>query len=300
MTHVRRWLIALGVAIVAGGLMSDVASASTVRTVGIGQNVTIAYKATGHGRPLVMIPGSGMAMDLWDPLFIGRLAKHHRVIVFDPRGVGLSTGSVASLTVTQMADDTARLIRALHLDHPDVLGWSMGGFIAEKLVLRHPDSLRRLVLASSDAGGTQAIRASPDILAIDELVTLGQASLEQILGLLFPPEGIEAGGAWLTRYLSQPGCCEVIAPETAQAQVDAINLWYEPGNGVYGRLPSVGARTLVTDGREDIDVPIANASMLAARIPHSRLAVFAHSGHAFLFQFPLRVVDRIDLFLRAG
>ena len=102
--------------------MSDVASASTVRTVGIGQNVTIADKATGHGRPLVMIPGSGMAMDLWDPLFIGRLAKHHRVIVFDPRGVGLSTGSVALLTVTQMADDTARLIRALHLDHPDVLG----------------------------------------------------------------------------------------------------------------------------------------------------------------------------------
>src|SRR6476620_7442914 len=212
----RRGLLLL-LAVAAAGIWPGVAEASTVRFVDVGQ-IRLAYRVSGEGRPLVLIPGSGMAMDVWDPLFLRRLSQRHRVIVFDPRGVGLSSGVGTTRTIQQMGDDTARLIQVLRLHHPDVMGWSMGGFVAEKLAVRHPRLIRRLVLASSDAGGSHAIRASAAVLALDEKVTLGQASLDQILALLFPPEGLQAGQMWLQRIFSQPDCCETIPAETAVQQ----------------------------------------------------------------------------------
>jgi pimeloyl-ACP methyl ester carboxylesterase len=285
--------------VAAASIWSGTASARNVRFVDLGQ-IHVAYRVSGHGRPLVLISGSGMAMDVWDPLLIKRLSRHRRVIVLDPRGVGLSSGAGTTLTIQEMADDTARLIRALHLgDRADVMGWSMGGFVAEKLVIRHPRLVRRLVLASSDAGGSHAIRASAAIQALDEQVTLGQASLDQILSLLFPPEGLQAGQAWLQRIFSQPGCCETVSHDIAVQQVSAGHLWLARHHGVYFRLPTIRQPTLVMDGAKDVDVPIANAHMLARGIPDTHLAIFAHAGHAFLFQYPLRVADRVNAFLNS-
>ena len=107
------------------------------------------WRAAGSGRPLVLIPGYGLTAAEWDPDLVTRLAANRRVIVFDNRGVATSSGSVRRLSITQMANDTANLIRALRLGRPDVLGWSMGGYIAQELALRHPRSLRRLVLAGT-------------------------------------------------------------------------------------------------------------------------------------------------------
>jgi pimeloyl-ACP methyl ester carboxylesterase len=294
----RGGLLLILMAVAAAGSWPGAAEASSVRFVDVGQ-IRMAYRVSGEGRPLVLIPGSGMAMDVWDPLFVRRLSQRHRVIVFDPRGVGLSSGAGTTLTIQRMGDDTAGLIRALHLDHPDVMGWSMGGFVAEKLAVRHPRLARRLVLASSDAGGSHAIRATAAVLALDEKVTLGQASLDQILSLLFPPEGLQAGGAWLQRVFSQPGCCETVPTETAVQQIAAEDLWYAQRHGVYSRLPTIRQMTLVMDGKKDIDVPIANAHMLANRICNAQLKIFHHAGHAFLFQYPIRVADRVATFLQS-
>jgi len=174
----------------------------------------------------------------------------------------------------------------------------MGGFVAEKLAVRHPRLVRRLVLASSDVGGSHAIRASAEVLALDEKVTLGQASLDEILSLLFPPEGLTAGQMWLQRIFSQPGCCETVSTEAAVQQIAAEDVWYAPHHGVYSGLASLPQPTFVIDGQKDIDVPIANAHMIAHRIPHAQLKIFHHAGHAFLFQYPIRVADRVDTFLR--
>lgn len=294
----RRGLLLILLMVAAAGIWPGAAEASSVRFVDVG-HIRMAYRVSGEGRPLVLIPGSGMAMDVWDPVFVRRLSQHHRVIVFDPRGVGLSSGVGMRLTIQRMGDDTARLIRALRLDHPDVMGWSMGGFVAEKLVVRHPRLIRRLVLASTDAGGSHAIRASAAVQELDDQVTLGQASLDQILSLLFPPEGLQAGVAWLQRIFGQPGCCETVPPATAVQQVAAERLWFRPRHGVYSRLPTIHQITLVIDGNKDIDVPIANAHMLANRIPNAQLKIFYHAGHAFLFQYPNRVADRVNTFLQA-
>ena len=141
------------------------------RTVQVG-NISLAYRSFGHGRPLVLIQGSGAAMDVWDPLMIAGLAAERRVIVFDYRGVGGSTDDPSvPMTIDLLAQDTAGLIKALHLRRADVLGWSLGGYVAQRLVELHPERVRRLVLVSTDPGGPNAVLASADVLALDARVT---------------------------------------------------------------------------------------------------------------------------------
>ncbi len=300
-----RAVVATAVAVVVGISAGNVARATpkdtSVHTVQVG-NISIAYREVGHGRPLVLIQGSGAAMDVWDPLMIATLAEHHRVIEFDNRGVGFSTDDPSQpMTIDLLADDTAGLIRALHLGRPDVLGWSLGGFIAEELATRHPKLVRRLVLVSSDPGGTHAVQAPPDVLALDAKVTLGRATLEEILSLLFPPEGLNAGLAWLNRYLSQPACCESVSYETGVRQLDAeYSSWYTPTGGVWDALPGLRPETLVMAGLEDIDVPVQNARLLAARIPDATLRLFPHTGHGLPLQRPVAVAHAVDRFLHAG
>jgi pimeloyl-ACP methyl ester carboxylesterase len=287
------------VALPAGNVARATPKAASVHTVQVG-NISIAYREIGHGRPLVLIQGSGAAMDVWDPLMIATLAQHHRVIEFDNRGVGFSIDDPSQpMTIDRLADDTAGVIRALHLGRPDVLGWSLGGFIAEDLAVRDPQLVRRLVLVSSDPGGTHAVQAAADVLALDARVTLGQATLDEILNLLFPPEGLNAGLAWLDRYFSQPGCCEPVAYETGLRQLEAEDGWYTRDGGVWENLPDLRSETLVLAGLKDIDVPVQNARLLAGRIPGATLRLFAHTGHGLPLQRPIAVATAVDRFLRA-
>ena len=102
-------------------------------------DVKLAYYMRGQGKPLLMINGFISTMSLWDPLLVEDLAKHHQLIFFDNRGVGLSTDTPENkTTIPQMADDTAGLIKALGLQKPDILGWSMGARLAQQLLIRHP------------------------------------------------------------------------------------------------------------------------------------------------------------------
>ena len=116
--------------------------------------VDFAYRAIGSGRPLVLIDGLEATMSSeWDPAVLAQLVAHHRVVLYDHRGVGLSRGDVSSMTVAQLSDDAAALIHALHLSAPDVWGQSLGGDVAEDLVVRHPTAVRRVVLTGASAGG---------------------------------------------------------------------------------------------------------------------------------------------------
>jgi pimeloyl-ACP methyl ester carboxylesterase len=274
------------------------ASISTkVRTVHVG-NIDLAYREFGHGSPLVLIQGSGAAMDVWDARMLRLLAHRHRVVIFDNRGVGSSTDDPAtSMTMQLLADDTAGLIRKLHLGRPDVLGWSLGGFIAEELALRHPALVNRLILISSDPGGRRAVRADPSILELDARVTLGQATLDEILYLLFPPSGLDAGIDWLNRYFTQPNCCEAVPYETGLRQLAGEDAWYLQGGGVDGSLSRIRSRTLVMAGRQDLDVPVSNTVFLAREIPHATRRIFMDAGHGLPLQRPSAVARAVNRFL---
>jgi pimeloyl-ACP methyl ester carboxylesterase len=258
-----------------------------VRTVASGK-IRIAYRATGTGRPLLLINGSGSTLDTWDPALLDALRPGHRLIVFDPRGLGATTDVAGNrLTVEQMADDAAGLLGALHIRHADVLGWSLGGFVAQEVAIRHAELVRRLVLASSSAGGRHATKATPDVTAIDEKTTIGPAVPDEFLPILFPPAAQDAGGAWIGRLLAQPGgCCEVYSQAAGRRQVAATRRWYAATGGDESRLGRIAAPTLIAAGALDEDVPAANAQLLHRRIKRSQLKLYADAGHAFLMQHP--------------
>ncbi len=116
----------------------------------------VGYRELGSGPPLLLIMGLGGTMDNWSPSFVDALAAHHKVVVFDHAGVGKTAAISPPLTITRMADQTSALISALHLGPTSVLGWSMGGMIAQALAVLHPSQVSRLVLAATPAGTTPA------------------------------------------------------------------------------------------------------------------------------------------------
>ncbi len=251
---------------------------------------TLAYRVINpevEGRPLMLICGYGFTMAEWDPVFVERLAEGRKVILFDNRGIGRSSGPVKGLTIRTMAKDTAGLIRALKLRRPDVLGWSMGGYIAQELALDSPRRVHRLILASTDPGSPRALEASPSVVAT---LTKPDLTPQDLLPILFPADQQAAGVAFLQAVGSQPNLTAAdfsTPPETLNEQELAnAQRWYRRGGGVYKRLPELRERTLIGYGTQDVIVPPGNAKLLAKRIPHRTLMRVPDAGHAFLFQDP--------------
>ena len=131
---------------------------------------------------------------------------------------------------------------------------------------------------------------------MDARVTTGQASIDEILSLLFPPDQLAAGQAWLERYLSQPGCCEIVSPDTATRQIDAIHAG-QLGPGAWADLDHIHLPTLVLSGALDVDVPAVNAQLIADRIPNAVPISFEDAGHGLPLQEPAVVAGLIDGFL---
>jgi pimeloyl-ACP methyl ester carboxylesterase len=263
----------------------------------------LGYRVAGSGRPLVLIAGSSNTMAEWDPRLLDELAASRTVIVFDNRGVGTSTGDVSDLTVREMARDTAQLIEQVAGRRVDVLGWSMGGYVAQELAIRAPQLVRRLVLASTDCGGPDTVGPTPRALRI---LTSPSATVEQRLSILFPRNRQGAAAAWSAAVGQafaaagyQPSSAFTVAPDVAEAQVEAAGpRWLGAGKGTCARLPRITAPTLIAGGRDDVVVPISNSRALLAGIPDSVRVTYPDAGHAFLFQPGLRfgrtVADFLD------
>jgi pimeloyl-ACP methyl ester carboxylesterase len=265
--------------------------------------ISIGYRTIGSGPPLVMIMGYSGTLYVWDPALLSRLAQRHKVIVFDNRGVLTSSRGRGRLTIALMADDTAALIRALHLRKADVLGWSMGGKIAQMLALRHPERVRRLILAATDPGGPHAVQPT-NPLAI-HVLNDPNVTTSQTLRVIFPPTaaGSAASNAYVGRLLTWPGVSVSdfnASPSIVREQSIAHGqrLWSCRSCGAYSRLGCIRARTLVADGREDILEPPENSHLMARRIRGATLALFSRSGHAFLFQDNAAFAARVVRFLR--
>jgi pimeloyl-ACP methyl ester carboxylesterase len=265
---------------------------------------TLGYRAFGTGRPLVLIAGSSFTMAMWDPVLLDALAAQRRVIIFDNRGTGTSTGPVDALSIAQMADDTAQLIQQVARGPADVLGWSMGGYIAQELAIHHAASVRRLVLASTDCGGPETHGPTKRALRI---LTDPAASQAQRLSILFPRNRIGAAMLWSASigeaYAAdgyQPSSAFTISAATAKAQENAAGpTWLSNGGGTCDRLEAIDHQVLVVGGRDDVVVPISNAKALADGLPHATTRIYRDAGHAFLFQPGLKFAGTVNDFLAA-
>jgi pimeloyl-ACP methyl ester carboxylesterase len=257
----------------------------------------IAWYQRGQGSPLVMLIGTGSTMAEWDPALLRLLARDHRLILFDYPGVGMS-GPWHGRSFDSLADATAGLMEAVGLSRADVLGWSMGGFVAQRLVVDHPQRVSHLVLAGTNPGGSHAVLGTPKAQAIDSEPDPSDA---QILHELYPPNRQVEGRRFLRRLDRASRSGEIpddfhTPAATTRVQVAAEDPWLR-SNRNYRQLGTLAAPTLAAAGARDPVVPPVNLRRIAARVPRSRFVVFP-GAHAFLFQERRPFTRVVERFLR--
>ena len=256
--------------------------------------IRIAWYERGQGPPLVMLTGTGSTMADWDPALLRLLARDRRLILFDYPGLGLS-GPWQGDTFDSLADATAGLMDAISLPTADVLGWSMGGFVAQRLAVGHPQRVSHLILAGTNPGGSRAVLGTTKAQAID---SEPDPSDVDILHELYPPDRQAEGRRFLRRLQRATRSGEIpddfhVPAATTRTQVAAEDPWLR-SNRNYRQLAGIAAPTLAAAGAGDPVVPPVNLRRIAAQIPRSELRVFP-GAHAFLFQERrsfTRVVDR--------
>jgi pimeloyl-ACP methyl ester carboxylesterase len=250
----------------------------------------VGYRSVGNGPPIVLIMGFGGSIDAWAPPFVDDLARHHRVLLPDNAGIGRTANLPQPLTATAMAGQVAGFIRALKLSRPEVLGWSMGGFIAQALAVQQPALLSKLVLCATFSGDGQATLPSA---AVTQQLQASITDPTQVLGLLFPPDQQTAALAYGAQIEQYPDFY-LPSPTVATEQLAVLVSWSAGAQLAGHGIGSLKLPTLVLDGDEDVLTPVANAHHLAATIPGAQIATYPDAGHAFLFQDEQQVVARIE------
>lgn len=250
----------------------------------------VGYREVGAGSPIMLIMGFGGSMDDWAPAFVDALAAQHTVIVFDNAGVGDTAALASPLTISAMAEQASALITALGLAHPAVLGWSMGGMIAQALAVLHPRQAGRLVLAATQAGTGKSLPIPP-------AAALASSNPATVLSVLFPPDQAAAAKAYAEGILEYPGYYAASAAIKTE-QNAAIQQWMAGRDPAGRRLGQIRIPTLVADGTLDQLDPTPNDWLLARSVPGASLILYPDAGHAFLFQDAGAFVPAVGKFLR--
>ena len=249
-------------------------------------DVTFAYRELGKqngGTPVVFLVHLAAVLDNWDPRIIDGIAAKHHVIAFDNRGIGTSSGSPSN-SMEQMADDAITFIKAMGLQQVDLLGFSMGGMIAQEIVLKEPQRVRKMILAGTGPAGGEGISSVAGVANYDLLRGLltGQDP-KQYLFFTRTPNGIEAGKAFLARLQERTEQRDKdISVSAYIAQLQALRAW---GQKLPADLSVVKQPVLVVNGEQDRMVPTVNTHDLARRLPNSTLIIYPDAGHGGIFQF---------------
>lgn len=239
-------------------------------------DVRIYYAVRGEGFPLVMINGLGGNSDDWDPRLVEELSKQFKLVMFDNRGAGRTDISDREYTVRLFADDTAGLMEALGVSKAHVLGLSMGGMVAQELVLNYAEKVSKLVLCSTHSGGLNVVQPSQEMI---EKLAAGVSIVSKdewrrlFLPLMFTSDFIGKNPDFVEivvqRFFRHP-----ISREAYTRQLIAIQDF-----NVHDRLRRIEVPTLILHGRKDVLIPPENGSILANAIPKAKLVYFEKSAH---------------------
>jgi pimeloyl-ACP methyl ester carboxylesterase len=266
------------------------------RTITAG-GVTYAYRELGPktGVPVIFLTHLAAVLDNWDPRVVDGIAAKHRVITFDNRGVGASTGSTPD-TIQAMAKDAITFIRALGLAEVDLLAFSLGGMIAQVIVQDEPQLVRRLILAGTGPAGGEGIEKVTAISNRDVLRgLLTFQDPKQFLFFTRTPNGRRAGKEFLARLKERTkNRDKAISLRSYRAQLKAIHRW---GLETPADLSTIEQPVLVVNGESDRMVPAKNSSDLARRLPNSELVIYPDAGHGGIFQFHEQFVGKALEFL---
>jgi pimeloyl-ACP methyl ester carboxylesterase len=269
------------------------------KVISAANGVDYAYREAGDGGvPLVLLQHFRGNLDSWDPALIDALAPGRRVVTFDNTGVGGSSGQTPD-TVRQMARDAIAFITALGLDQADVLGFSIGSFVAQEIALIRPAIIRRLVLASSAPQGAAGMHGwAPQVIGA---VGTPQTSPEGFLGVFFTgsPASRAAGQQALGRMSARTGDRDTPATwQTREAQYDAVCAWGIPDHALLQRLSCLQMPVFVANGDSDPMILPHYSHLLAGLIPQARVKIYPDAAHGFLFQHHAEFAGDVDAFLR--
>lgn len=276
-----------------------------VKKVHVG-DIEIGYKMLGKGEPILLFNGASDNMNAWDEAFLKGLSSNHTVIVFDQRGIANTTIGSKSYSYQQLADDSAGLLDALKISKADVMGYSLGSYLAQQLTITYPNKVNSLILVGSSCGGKDHTPKPPEFIkfqsdvvnkslnnvsiSLEEMKALVSASLEEGWIRLHPasvniPENITS------LQQLKPG----LPPEVANNQNNVGKHWEDNPNwsGTCDELAKLAKPTLVITGTDDNQYqPHVNSLKIVEKIPGAWLVQIKDAGHAVMDQYP-EVIGRI-------
>ena len=281
-----------------------------VKKVQVG-DIDIAYKMLGKGDRIVLFNGASDGMDAWDPSFLKGLSSNHTVIVFDPRGIGNTTTGSKPYTYQQLGNDTAGLLDALKIPKADIMGYSLGSYIAQQLTMMYPDKVNSLVLVGSSCGGkdhtpkpAEFIKLQSDVvnkslnnvsISQEEIKSLVSASLGSGW-IKLHPESLDIPANITTLQQLKPG----LPPEIANNQNNVGKHWEDNPNwsGACDELAKLAKPTLVITGTDDDKYqPYVNSLKIVEKIPGAWLIQIKDAGHAVMDQYPEEIGKIMQTFL---
>jgi pimeloyl-ACP methyl ester carboxylesterase len=262
--------------------------------------IDYAYRDTGGGEdgaPLVLLQHFRGNLDSWDPALIDALAAARRVVTFDNAGVGGSTGTTPD-TVEQMARDAIAFLATMDLGQVNLLGFSIGSFVAQEIALRRPAVVRRLVLASAAPQGAAGMHGwAPDVIGA---IGTPKTSPEEYIGVFFAPSSSsrQAGQEAMQRMYARTQDRDTATTwATRQAQYDAVCTWGIPDHALLQRLNGLRLPVFVANGDSDPMILPHYSYLLAGLIPQARVKIYPDSAHGFLFQHHAEFAADVEAFL---
>jgi pimeloyl-ACP methyl ester carboxylesterase len=271
-------------------------------------DIEIAYKMLGKGDPILLFNGASDGMDAWDSSFLTNLSSNHTVIAFDSRGLGNTTIGSKSYSIQQLANDAAGLLDALKIPKTDVLGYSLGSYIAQQFTIMHPDKVNTLVLVASSCGGKDHTPIPPEFLKMQSQIvnkslnniSISQEEMKELVAA-------SVGSGWLKLHPEvleniptdfqqlKPG----LSPEAMSKQTNVAMEWVATNwSGACDELAKIAKPTLVIAGTDDNKlVPYVNSLKIVEKIPGAWLVQIKNAGHAVMDQYPEEIGKILNTFL---
>lgn len=274
-------------------------AASPNRTVVGATGTTYAYRDLGSGEvPLVLFQHFRGNLDNWDPELIDALAARRRVVTFDNTGVGGSSG-LTPHTIAEMASDAIDFLDALALERVDILGFSIGSFVAQEVTLARPDLVRCLVLASTAPQGAAGMHGwAADVI---DKVGRREGSPEGYLAVFYAPleSSQDAGRGSMQRIFGArtEDRDAQTSWQTRQAQYDAVCSWGVPNHALLERVGAIGCPVFIAAGDRDPMILPRFSHLLAGLVPQASLKIYPDSAHGFLFQHAAEFAGDVGGFL---
>jgi pimeloyl-ACP methyl ester carboxylesterase len=272
---------------------------ASTRRITAENGIDYAYRDLGEGDvPLVLLQHFRGNLDNWDPALIDDLAAERRVVTFDNVGIAATTGSTPN-TVEAMAHDAIAFVEALGLDPIDLLGFSIGSFVAQEIALIRPDLLRRLVLASSAPQGAAGMHGwAPEVIGA---VGAPETSPQGYLAVFFAPTkaSLEAGQQAAARIFGgrTTDRDEPTTWQTREAQYDAVCTWGIPNHSLLQRVAAIAVPVFVANGDSDPMILPRYSYLLAGLLRDARVKIYPDSAHGFLFQHHQEFAGDVHAFL---